>query len=52
MVTAIEEYLKPFLVGRDPNDIEDIWQTSFVSSYWRSGPVLNNAMAAFQKCLP
>src|SRR5690606_38897115 len=43
--TAVEEYLRPFLIGRDVHDIEDIWQASFVSSYWRSGPVLINAMA-------
>ena len=24
VVTAIEQYLEPFLIGRDPNDIEDI----------------------------
>lgn len=43
--TAVDQYLKPFLVGKDPTQIDDIWQSSFVSSYWRNGPVLNNAMS-------
>ncbi len=51
VVAAIEHYLRPFLVGRDPDDIEDIWQASFVSSYWRGGPVLNNAMSGVDEAL-
>jgi mannonate dehydratase len=43
--TAIEKYLKPFLIGRNVDEIEDIWQSTYMSSYWRNGPVLFNAMS-------
>ena len=43
--TALEQYLKPFLIGRNVDEIEDIWQSSYESSYWRNGPTLFNAMS-------
>ena len=51
VVTAVEQYLRPFLIGRNPDDIEDIWQAASLSSYWRSGPVLNNALAGVDMAL-
>ena len=51
VVTAVEEYLKPFVVGRDPDRIEDIFQAAYFSSYWRGGPVLNNALSGIDQAL-
>jgi mannonate dehydratase len=51
VVTAIEKYMNEFCVGRDADNIEDMWQAFYVSSYWRNGPVLNNALSGLDQAL-
>jgi mannonate dehydratase len=51
VATAVNEYLKPFMIGKNPEDIEDIWQSAYVSSYFRSGVTLNNALAGVDGAL-
>ena len=48
---AVEKYLKPLLMGKTTDRIEDIWWTCYDSSYWKNGPVLNNAISGIDQAL-
>ncbi len=51
VIAAIEQHLRPFLLGKDPDRIEDLWQSAHLRTYWRNGPVNNNAIAGMDMAL-
>jgi mannonate dehydratase len=51
VATALKEHIAPLLIGRDPEQIEDIYQYLYRGSYWRSGPVQMTAIAGVDTAL-
>ena len=51
VVAYLNDHLIPCLIGRDPQQIEDIWQYFYKGAYWRRGPVTMTAIAAIDVAL-
>jgi mannonate dehydratase len=51
VLSYLEDHVIPCLIGRDPQQIEDIWQYLAKGAYWRRGPVTMSAIAAVDTAL-
>ncbi len=51
VVAYLQEHVIPCLIGRDPRQIEDIWQYFYRGAYWRRGPVTMSAISAVDTAL-
>lgn len=51
VVAYLQEHVVPCLIGKDPHQIEDIWQYLYKGVYWRRGPITMAAIAAVDMAL-
>lgn len=50
-VLACVEEMKDYVIGANPYNIEDIWQTLYRGSFYRGGPVLTSAISGIEQAL-
>ncbi|MBW8728842.1 MAG: D-galactonate dehydratase family protein [Inquilinus limosus] len=51
VVSYLQDHVAPLLIGRDPAQIEDIWQYLYRGAYWRRGPITMAAISAVDMAL-
>ncbi|MDR2933121.1 MAG: galactonate dehydratase [Oscillospiraceae bacterium] len=47
---AVEE-LGDYIIGKDPRDVERLWQSMYKGSFYRGGPVLASAVSGVEQAL-
>jgi len=47
---AVEEFI-PFIIGKDPRNIEDLWQTMYRGFFYRGGPEVMSAISGIDQAL-
>ncbi|HBM80757.1 MAG TPA: galactonate dehydratase [Clostridiaceae bacterium] len=50
-VAAAVEEMKEYVIGRNANDIEDIWQVLYRCAFYRGGPILMSAISGIEQAL-
>lgn len=51
IVAEAIRHITPLLLGRDPQQIEDLWHLVYRQGYWRGGPIFMAALAAIDIAL-
>ena len=51
VASYLQDHVGPCLIGRDPQQSEDIWQYLYRGAYWRRGPVTMAAIGAVDTAL-
>ncbi len=51
VASYLSDHVIPCLIGRDPAEIEDIWQYLYRGAYWRKGPVTMTSISAVDVAL-
>jgi mannonate dehydratase len=51
VATYLENYCIPALIGKDPQNTEDIWQYFYRGAYWKRGSVTMTALSAIDMAL-
>lgn len=50
-VKACVEEMKPYLIGANPQNIEDIWNVLYRAGFYRGGPIIMSAIAGIDQAL-